>query len=427
MKVDSTAVLGLQWGDEGKGKIIDFLSETSDVVVRFGGGSNAGHTIVVDGEKFILRLLPSGILHPGKLCLIGPGVACDPAVLQKEIAAIEERGISTSGRVFVDYAAHLVLSIHRDRDNSEETSRGSLAIDTTRRGIGPSYADRVSRIGIRVADLFDHNKLKARAANLLGIRNLCAGKEASDRDAEALALVDEMSQYEELFKGMVDDISLRVMNKISEGKRVLFEGAQGSLLDVDFGTYPYTTSSHTTVGGIFTGLGIPPQYLGDVIGVVKSYMTRVGHGPFPTELGDSTGAWLREKGYEFGSVTGRPRRTGWLDMVSLKRMIGQNGVGKLAITKLDVFDGLSEVMVCEAYDLDGKATESVPPNHPDFFRVKPIYTRLGGWNGRVSGVRMMGDLPKQARAYLEFIEKRTGVPVWLVSTGFGREDTIFLN
>jgi len=426
MKVNSTAVLGLQWGDEGKGKVIDCLSENCDAVVRFGGGSNAGHTIVVGGEKFILRLLPSGVLHPGKLCLIGPGVACDPDVLQSEMNDLQERGISVSGRVFVDFGAHLVLALHKARDSFEETARGNHAIDTTRRGIGPSYADRVSRIGIRVSDLFYPELLKVKASNLLKMHKFCSRGEAGEIVDEAGRFFEELTSYRKFFESLADDISPRIMKLIADGKRVLFEGAQGSLLDVDYGTYPYTTSSHTTVGGIFTGLGIPPKYLGDVIGVVKSYMTRVGFGPFPTEMSGKQGDRLRERGYEFGSVTGRPRRIGWLDLVSLKRMIDLNGVSRLAITKLDVLDGMNEILVCEAYELNGKKQESLPPNHPDFSNVKPVYTRLNGWEGGVSGVKREANLPVQAHAYLDFIEKKTGIPIGLVSTGFGRDDTIFM-
>ncbi len=422
MRANSIAVLGLQWGDEGKGKIIDYLSESSDAVARFGGGSNAGHTIVVKGEKFILRLLPSGVLHEGKLCFIGPGVACDPEVLEGEIKALDGRGIKTAGRIFVDFGTHLVLPIHKVRDSAEESSRGKGAIDTTRRGIGPSYADRVTRIGIRVADIFDRTLLESKARNMAEFHKVC--EDAAIIEREALNLIEYLQKFGSMFSGMVTDTAPRIMELIDLGKKVLFEGAQGSLLDVDYGTYPYATSSHTTVGGIFTGLGLSPKYLGEIIGVVKTYMTRVGHGPFPTEITDQLATGLRTRGGEFGSVTGRPRRIGWLDMVALKRMIRQNGATKLALTKLDVLDGLNDVFVCEAYEIDGKRLDVIPPNHPDFFRAKPIYTRLEGWPGKASGVRELGKLPRQARAYIDYIEKKTGVPAWLISTGFGREDTI---
>lgn len=421
MKANSTAVLGLQWGDEGKGKIIDYLSEFSHAVARFGGGSNAGHTIVVNNEKFILRLLPSGVLHKDKLCFIGPGVACDPEVLQTEIVQLEKRGISTKGRIFVDFASQLVLPLHKAKDSSDESSRGSAALDTTKRGIGPAYADRVSRVGIRVVDIFDNELLKQKIDNIIAFHHL-----QFDDAEEKNRLFDSLIELQPFFKGLMADVGPMIMKMIASGKPVLFEGAQGSLLDVDFGTYPYTTSSHTSVGGILTGLGIPPEFLGTVVGVMKAYMTRVGHGPFPTELDDDPGARLRERGGEFGSVTGRPRRTGWLDMVALLRVINLNGVDKLAVTKLDVLDGLGEINVCESYQYGDNRFAEIAPNHPAFFHAKPNYTKLEGWSEPVAGAKRLEDLPTQARAYLNYIEKKTGVPIWLVSTGCGREETIII-
>jgi adenylosuccinate synthase len=426
MQANSTAVLGLQWGDEGKGKIIDFLSESCDAVVRFGGGSNAGHTIVIAGEKFILRLLPSGIFRPDKVCFIGAGVACDPEVLEAELSALQKRGVHCDGRVFVDYASHLVLPIHKERDGFEETTRGKGAIDTTRRGIGPSYADRISRNGIRVADLFEPVLLRQKAENILRFHRICTSRATEISESELADLISYLEKYRTLFASLVADVTPAVMKLIEGGKAVLFEGAQGSLLDIDYGTYPYTTSSHTTIGGIFTGLGLPPSYLGRVVGVMKSYVTRVGQGPFPTELPDQVGARLRDKGHEFGSVTGRPRRTGWLDIVALKRMVKLNGVTQLALTKLDVLDGMAEIMVCESYEIDSERRDDVAPNHPDFLKAKPVYTRLEGWASGVAHKTSLADFPPQARAYLDFIEARTGVPILLVSTGFGREDTTLL-
>lgn len=424
MRPNSTAVIGLQWGDEGKGKIIDFLSESCDAVVRFGGGSNAGHTIVISGEKFILRLLPSGVFRPKITCYIGAGVACDPEVLESEISALEKRGVSCSGRIAVDFASHLVLPLHKHRDTFEETARGKGAIDTTKRGIGPSYADRISRIGIRLADLFEPELLRQKAENILRFHRTCTRQESELPAGELDALMSYFDKYRPLFQSLIADVTPAVMKLIDSGKAVLFEGAQGSLLDIYYGTYPYTTSSHTTIGGIFTGLGLPPTYLGRVVGIAKSYTTRVGHGPFPTELTDQVGAGLRDRGREFGSVTGRPRRTGWLDMAALRRMIKLNGVTQLALTKLDVLDGMSEIMVCESYQVDGERRHDVPPNHPDFMKAKPFYTRLDGWPSGVAHKTTLTDFPSQARAYIDFIEEKAGVPVWLISTGFGREDTI---
>jgi adenylosuccinate synthase len=424
MRPNSTAVIGLQWGDEGKGKIIDFLSESCDAVVRFGGGSNAGHTIVIAGEKFILRLLPSGVFRPNITCFIGAGVACDPEVLESELAALEKRGLPTAGRVFVDFASHLVLPLHKERDAFEETSRGSGAIDTTKRGIGPSYADRISRIGIRVADLAEPVLLHQKAENILRFHRVCTGRANEISEKELADLIAYLEKYRPLFSSLVGDVTPAIMKLIEGGKAVLFEGAQGSLLDVNYGTYPYVTSSHTTIGGIFTGLGLPPSYLGRVVGVAKSYVTRVGHGPFPTELNDQVGAGLRNRGHEYGSVTGRPRRTGWLDMAALRRMIRLNGVTELALTKLDVFDGMADVMVCEAYEVEGERRDDVPPNHPDFFKARPVYTRLEGWPSGVAHITDLGKFPPQARAYIDYVEEKAGVPIRIISTGFGREDTI---
>jgi adenylosuccinate synthase len=426
MQANSTAVIGLQWGDEGKGKVVDFLSRSCDIVARFGGGSNAGHTIVINGEKFILRLLPSGIIRPNTTCYIGAGVACDPEVLESEISSLEKKGISVSRRLFVDHASHIVLPHHKDRDKSEESSRGSNAIDTTKRGIGPSYADRVSRIAIRITDLFEPETLRGKCETILKFNSACTENKSQLSPADVDHLVAYLEKFHSLFRNLTTDVTPLLMNAIENGRPVLFEGAQGSLLDVYYGTYPYTTSSHTTIGGLFTGLGLPPQYLGRVVGVVKSYMTRVGHGPFPTELKDNLGSMLREKGSEFGSVTGRPRRTGWLDLVALKRMTRLNGVTHLALTKLDVLDGLGEIHVCEAYDIDGEDRRDLAPNHLDFFKARPIYTKLKGWTGSVANKTRMADLPTGAREYIEFIETKTEVPVGLVSTGNGREDTVLI-
>ncbi len=420
------AVLGLQWGDEGKGKIVDYLSESCAGVARFGGGSNAGHTIVRNGEKFILRLLPSGILHNDKLCFIGAGVVCDPEVLESEITELEKRGISTRGRLFIDYATHLVLPLHKLKDVYEDACRGNNALDTTKRGIGPAYADRASRIGIRVADLFDKEMIESRLKQLSIIYKEMDGSEGNEWMTDIAALYKYLIKYEPLLKRLVSDVGPKIMDMLNSGKQVLFEGAQGSLLDIDFGTYPYTTSSHTTIGGIFIGLGIPPSYLNSTVGVVKAYTTRVGHGPFPTEIQDDTATEIRIKGGEFGSVTGRPRRIGWLDMVSLKRIIRINGITKLAITKLDVLDGLDQINVCESYEIDGHRTPDIPANNPDFCKAQPIYTKIAGWSQQSRGAKKVDDLPKETRKYLDFIEEKTGVPIWLVSTGQSREDTIIL-
>lgn len=424
MKADSIAVLGLQWGDEGKGKVIDFLSENCHAVARFGGGANAGHTIVVDGEKFILKLLPSGILHEDKLCFIGSGVACDPEVLETEISELENRGVSTGGRVFIDYGAHLVLPLHKASDGLLDAGRGKGALDTTKKGIGPAYADRAYRIGIRVADIFDRKALALKLDILVSAHGSFLAENHDETSISQSSLAQSLSHFETLFKPMVTDVGPKIMDLISSGKRVLFEGAQGALLDIDFGSYPYVTSTHTTTGGIFTGLGIPPQYLGSTIGVFKAYMTRVGHGPFPAEITGDFASELREKGGEYGSVTGRPRRVGWLDLVMLSRMININGIDKLAITKLDVLDGLDEIYVCESYEIDGRKINSVPANHPDFYNARPVYSKLKGWDKPTVGIRKLDKLPKEARGYLDYITEKIGIPIWLISTGYSRDDTI---
>lgn len=424
MKADSIAVLGLQWGDEGKGKVIDFLSETCHAVARFCGGANAGHTIVVDGDKYILKLLPSGILHEDKLCFIGSGVVCDPEVLKAEISELEKRGIPTGGRVFIDYGTHLVLPAHKALDGFLDLSRGKGALDTTKKGIGPAFADRASRVGIRVADIFDRRHLASRIDILVSAHQSMLSEIHDETLSDPAVLLEALSDYESLFKPLVTDVGPKIMDLIAGGKKVLFEGAQGALLDIDFGTYPYVTSTHTTTGGIFTGLGIPPSYLGTTVGVSKAYMTRVGHGPFPTEIAGDFASKMREKGGEYGSVTGRPRRVGWLDLVSLSRMIRINGIDKLAITKLDVLDGLEEIYICESYEVDGGKVSPVPANHPDFYSAKPVYTKLEGWDKPTAGIRELDKLPRQARAYLDHITEKSGVPIWLISTGNSRDATI---
>lgn len=428
MKVKSIAVLGLQWGDEGKGKVIDFLSDQCDAVARFGGGANAGHTIVVNGDKFILKLVPSGILHEGKLCFIGAGVACDPEVLQNEISELEARGISTKGRIFIDFGAHLVLPIHKVSDGFRDAGRGKGAIDTTKRGIGPTYADKSSRVGLRVADIFDGNTLETKIGYVIDTHRNNLGDRGTDESiVNASRLAQNLRSYEPLFREIVSDVGPEILRLLANGKRVLFEGAQGALLDLDYGTYPYVTSSHTTIGGIFIGLGIPPSSLGTAIGVVKAYMTRVGSGPFPTEINGKLADSLREKGREYGSVTGRPRRVGWLDLANLRRVININGTDKLAITKLDVLDELDEIPVCESYEVDGAKVSDVPSNHPDFCKAKPVYSKIKGWKQSTAGMNKIDRLPKNARAYLDYISEKTGVPIWLISTGYSREDTIFVD
>lgn len=426
MKPNSMAVLGLQWGDEGKGKVIDYLSERCDAVARFSGGANAGHTIVVDGRKYILKLLPSGVLREGKICFIGSGVACDPWVLKTEIEELAGKGITVDGRLFVDFAVHLVLPLHKAADSYQDSRRGKGALDTTKRGIGPSYADRASRVGLRLADLYDEGVLGQKIDYIFAKHEECIKHIDDDSLKDKNGLLVELKELASFLKPFVADVAVEVMNLISSGKRVLFEGAQGMLLDLDLGTYPYVTSSHTTIGGIFTGLGIPPSYVGEVIGITKAYMTRVGHGPFVSEITGELAEELRESGGEYGSVTGRPRRVGWLDLVALKRAIRANGIEKLAVTKLDVLDKFQEFFVCEAYEISGGKTNGLPPNHPDFSNARPVLTKIAGWNESTAGIDRLDRLPAKARKYIDYISEKTGVPVWIVSTGSSRESTIII-
>lgn len=426
MKPNSMAVLGLQWGDEGKGKVIDYLSERCDAVARFSGGANAGHTIVVNGQKYILKLLPSGVLHEGKICMIGSGVALDPWILQTEIEELAEKGISVDGRLFIDFAAHLVLPLHKVADGYQESLRGKGAIDTTKRGIGPSYADRVSRVGLRMADIYDKTHLEDKIDYVLSRHEECINKVGDENAGDRKKLKGMLEDLATLFKPFVADVASKVMDLINSRKKVLFEGAQGMLLDVDLGTYPYVTSSHTTIGGLFTGLGIPPSYVGDVIGITKAYMTRVGHGPFVSEITGELADELRESGGEYGSVTGRPRRVGWLDLVALKRAIRANGINKLAVTKLDVLDRFEEIYICESYELKGQKSNGIPPNHPDFAEAKPVLTKITGWEEQTAGTNRIDKLPKNARKYIDYISLKTDVPVWLISTGSSRESTIII-
>lgn len=426
MKPNSMAVLGLQWGDEGKGKVIDYLSERCDAVARFSGGANAGHTIVVDGQKFILKLLPSGVLRMDKICLIGSGVALDLWILKTEIEELAEKGISVDGRLFIDFAAHLVLPLHKAADGYQESMRGKGAIDTTKRGIGPSYADRAARVGLRLADIYDETELTRKIDYIYAKHKECLDTIKDDIVKNRDKIISELNELGTFFKPFVTDVADKVTDLISSGKKVLFEGAQGMLLDVDLGTYPYVTSSHTTIGGIFTGLGISPSYVGEVIGITKAYMTRVGHGPFVSEINGDLADELRERGGEYGSVTGRPRRVGWLDLVALKRAIRADGINKLAVTKLDVLDKFEEIYVCECYEIGGQKAETLPPSHPDFARAKPVLTKIPGWGEPTAGIIKFEKLPGNARKYVDYIAEKAEAPVWLISTGSSRESTIIV-
>ncbi|MCD6542681.1 MAG: adenylosuccinate synthase [Thermoplasmata archaeon] len=416
------AVIGTQWGDEGKGKVVDFLCEDADYVVRFQGGSNAGHTIKVGDEKYKFHLLPSGVVR-GKTCVIGNGVVVDPEVFLEEIDSLRKRGIEP--RIMVSDRANVIMPYHKILDGAEEAYLGKKRIGTTKRGIGPCYSDKIARKGIRVADLLDENLLRDKLESILPIKEKLAEIYGVRFDFDVDELVEKYTEYGRKMEPYITDTIAELNRAIREGKNILLEGAQGVMLDVDFGTYPYTTSSNTISGGACTGSGIPPKCIDEVIGVVKAYTTRVGMGPLPTELKDEIGKHLQERGGEFGTTTGRARRCGWLDLVVLKHSITISGVDKIALTKLDVLDGLREIKVCVGYEYDGRIMDTVPSNIRILENVKPVYEKLDGWKS-VSGATTFENLPREAKNYIKFIEEFLDTEVFLVSTGAEREKTIIV-
>jgi len=419
----NVVVLGAQWGDEGKGKIVDLVTPQFQVVARYQGGHNAGHTVFVGGQKFVLRLIPSGILHPGTLCAIGNGVVVDPQALFAEIDQLEAVGIDTTGRIIVSQRAHLILPYHRELDIFTEGQRGERKIGTTSRGIGPAYEDKVGRRGIRVGDLGDPSPAVP-VADLVRANVEARNQAIGERPVDWRAVHDELMAWWPRLAPMVRDVSLFVAEARREGKSVLLEGAQGTLLDIDHGTYPYVTSSSASAGGACTGIGIGPRAIDAVVGVAKAYTTRVGDGPMPTELHDETGERLRKAGNEFGAVTGRPRRCGWLDTVVLRYAARVNGLDALALTKLDVLDGFETLRVCIGYRVGNTVVAEFPMELGVLSTCAPVYEELPGWE-HTAGVRRYDDLPSTARAYVARIEELTGIPVALVSTGSDRDDTIF--
>ncbi len=417
------AVLGAQWGDEGKGKIVDLLTPHFSIVARYQGGHNAGHTVYVGGTKFVLRLMPSGILHPGTTCVIGNGVVVDPGALFGEIDQLTALGIDVAGRVVVSHRAHLILPYHRELDVLSEARRGERRIGTTSRGIGPAYEDKVGRRGIRVGDLGDPSAAAAvedAVRENVETRNRLIG----DSHLEWRAVLDLLRQQWERLGPLVQDVSLLLARARAAGRRVLYEGAQGTMLDIDHGTYPYVTSSNGTIGGVCTGLGVPPRAIDGVLGVMKAYITRVGDGPLPTELTDDTGERLRQLGSEFGAVTGRPRRCGWFDAVVARYAARVNGLDAIALTKLDVLDGFREIPVCVGYRLGDTLFTEFPSELGALSACEPVFDVLPGWSRPTAGVRRFEDLPGEALRYIAHVEQVVGVPVGIVSTGADREDTI---
>lgn len=417
--MSAVVVVGAQWGDEGKGKVVDLYAPYASLVVRYAGGANAGHTLVVSGEKIILHLIPSGILHERTRCVVGQGTVIDPEVFSKEVRALDERGVSTAGRLLVSQRAHVVLPHHKLIDQLREAS-SSDAIGTTKRGIGPCYEDKVARHGVRMGDLLDDVRLREKLED-----NLTRWRPVAEALGGSLPSVDEIvAQYGPLGRALRDyigDAAHIVREAVRENEKILLEGAQGTMLDIDNGTYPFVTSSNAVAGGACAGAGIGPTHIRTAIGIAKAYTTRVGGGPFPTELDDEIGQQLRDAGAEYGSTTGRPRRCGWLDLVALRHAVAVNGLDEIAMTKLDVLSALPELRICVAYELDGERLD-----YPPYERVEdvtPIYETLEGWDAELASARSRGDLPQAAQQYVARIEQEVGCRVGVVSVGPDREDT----
>ena len=419
-------LLGAQWGDEGKGKATDILGDKVKYVVRYQGGNNAGHTVVIGDQKYALHLLPSGILTPSCIPVIGNGVVIDPAVLLEEIRGLNERGVNTSN-LKISTNAHLITPYHRTIDKVSERFLGKAKIGTTGRGIGPAYADKINRIGIRVQDLFDPSILRQKIEGALRDKNQVLIKVFNRKGIEIDDVLREYLEYAEILRPYVTDTSLLLNQALDKGEIVLLEGSQGTLLDVDHGTYPFVTSSNPTAGGASTGSGIGPTRISRVIGIVKAYTTRVGSGPFPTELFDDDGEKLRSVGGEFGTTTGRSRRTGWYDAPIARYAVRINGLTDFFLTKLDVLTGWEKIPVCVAYEIDGKRVEEVPSSQSDFHHAKPIYEYLPGWSEDISKARKLSDLPTNAQKYVKFLEEISGAPMSAIGVGPGRDETIVVN
>ncbi len=419
-------VLGAQWGDEGKGKIVDVLSENVDYVVRFQGGANAGHTLKFDDRTVVLHLVPSGLFNGNSQCVIGNGVVIDPITLVEELVGIEEMGFNLDNRLFISETAHVILTYHKLLDKVKEKRRGDAAIGTTGRGIGPAYVSKISRVGIRMVDLLDEDSLRAKIDQNLGDINDALKNIYKEETLSTDSIMAELKPAIDRLRPYICNTTNLMHEAIKEGKNILLEGAQGSLLDVDHGTYPYVTSSSPTAGGACTGTGIPPTALNNVMGITKAYCTRVGNGPFPTELLDDTGEFLRKKGQEFGATTGRPRRCGWLDLVALKYSVQLNGINELTLTKMDVLDGFKEIKICTSYKVNGVETDVFPLTLKETDELEPIYTSLAGWDNTIYGMTDWNELPENAQKYVRFIEEYLGVKFNIVSTGPKRSESIIL-
>ena len=416
-------VVGAQWGDEGKGKVVDYLAGSFDYIARCAGGHNAGHTVIFNGQRFILQLIPCGILRPGKHAVIGSGVVVDPAALVAELASLQKAGIDVTGRLHLSNRAHLIFPYHRQMEKAAEAARGAAKIGTTSRGIGPAYEDKMARHGLRVCDLMEPEGFRKKLERLLGEKNAISTA-AYGAPLDVGGLLDEYLALGERIRGFVTDTAALLNRALEQGRNVLIEGAQGTMLDIDHGTYPYVTSSSATAGGACTGLGLAPTRISGIVGVTKAYTTRVGSGPFPTEMPDLEASEVRDRGREYGAVTGRPRRCGWLDLVMLRYAVMLNGIDSLVVTKLDVFDTQREIQVCVGYRYNGAPIREMPAAAEQFAEVTPVYRTLPGWCSSTYGIRDAAALPPAARDYLKFISGELGVEIGMISTGPERDATI---
>ncbi|WCE06953.1 adenylosuccinate synthase [Pseudomonas sp. JBR1] len=423
----NVVVLGTQWGDEGKGKIVDLLTDQAAAVVRYQGGHNAGHTLVIDGQKTILRLIPSGILRADTQCLIGNGVVLSPEALFKEVGELEARGVPVRERLRISSACSLILPYHVALDQAREKARGEAKIGTTGRGIGPAYEDKIARRGLRVGDLFHPERFAVKLKEVLDYHNFVLQNYFNEPPVDFQKTYDEAMEHAKVMQPLVMDVVSRLHELRKAGENLMFEGAQGTLLDIDHGTYPFVTSSNTTAGGVATGSGVGPLYLDYILGITKAYTTRVGSGPFPTELFDETGAYLAKQGHEFGSVTGRPRRCGWFDAVILRRSIEINSISGLCLTKLDVLDGLETVRICTGYkDASGNLLTEAPTDADSYIGLQPVYEDMPGWSESTVGAQSLEALPANAQAYIRRIAELVEAPIDIVSTGPDRKETIVL-
>lgn len=419
-------IVGMQWGDEGKGKIVDYLTQYADLVVRHQGGNNAGHTVVANGKETILHLVPSGILHEGTVCVIGNGTVIDPAVLIQELDGLEAAGYTLEGRFYISNAAHVILPYHKALDASQEIFRGKNKIGTTGRGIGPAYADKADRAGIRIGDLMDRQVFTEKLDAILAYKNVLFEKVFNAPKLDADAIRDEYLAYADRLRPFAADVVGMIHQYVNADKCIIFEGAQGTMLDLDHGTFPFVTSSTTLSGGVCAGAGVGPTCIKGVIGIVKAYTTRVGEGPFPTELNSALGERLRKEGNEFGATTGRPRRCGWLDCVQLRHAVRINGTTHVILTKPDVLDTFDPLKICTGYKIDGQETDEFPSQINRIEKVEPVYEEMPGWNADISNCRAWDDLPQNAKNYFDRIQELIQTPIAAISVGPGREQTIEL-